>query len=110
MLRQKTFGVGLSIVTTCAYSIESGETTISPDHSFENRYRRKTMKKLLKHRLLALSLALGLASLIAGVSVSACSNLIIYRLAPGRYLVCELAGGTIYRDGSEVCSYVCNER
>ena len=69
------------------------------------------MKKIMKHRFLALSLALGLASLIAGVSVSsACSRLIIYRLGGGSFLVCELAGGTIYRDGSEVCSYVCNER
>ena len=108
MLRQKTFGVGLSIVTTCAYSIESGETTISPDHSFENRYRRKTMKKLLKHRFLALSLALGLASLIAGVSVSAaCPPIRIIRLG-GRYLVCELAGSSTSPDGYSVCSYVCN--
>ncbi len=68
------------------------------------------MRKFLKHRLLALSLVLGLASLVAGVSVSACSRLIIYRTAPGRYLVCELTGGTIYRDGSEVCSYICNAR
>ena len=68
------------------------------------------MKNFLKHRFLALSLALGLASLIAGVSVSAaCKLTIIIKSGPGRYMVCELAGGTIYPDGSSVCSYECTQ-
>jgi hypothetical protein len=67
------------------------------------------MKIFLKHRLLALSLALGLASLIAGASVSAaCLRAYIVRLGPGRYLVCEFAGGSTSPDGYSVCSYVCN--
>ncbi len=67
------------------------------------------MKKKL--RFLALALALALTSLGAGVAVSeACSNLIIYRLGGGRFLVCEYANGAEYPDGSTVCSYVCNER
>ena len=69
------------------------------------------MKKILKLRFLALSLALGLASLIAGVSVSsACSRMIIYRQGDGTFLVCEFAGGSTSPDGYSVCSYVCNER
>ena len=68
------------------------------------------MRKFLKHRFLALSLALGLASLIAGVSVSAaCPPIHIIRLGSGRYLVCELAGSSTSPDGYSVCSYVCTQ-
>ncbi len=69
------------------------------------------MKKIVKLRFLALALTLALTSLGAGVAVSAaCSNLIIYRLGGGSFLVCEFAGGSTSPDGYSVCSYVCNER
>jgi hypothetical protein len=69
------------------------------------------MKKMLKHRFLALWLTLGLASVIGGAAVSAtCSGLIISRLSDGGFQVCELVDQWITSDGTEICAYVCNDR